>query len=77
VKIKSFLGTSVNAVTSQVWVTMRYYLLLARIKHQSKHAGGMLELSRVTRETLMNRMPLIDILTAKPERPRRLETAPL
>lgn len=76
-KIKSFLGTSVNAVMSQIWVAMCYYLLLVYIKYQSKYAGGLLELSRVIRETLMNRMSLIDILTAKPERLRRLETEPV
>jgi hypothetical protein len=50
---------------------------LAHIKCQSKYAGGALELSRVICGTLMNRMSLIDILTAKPERLRRLETEPV
>jgi hypothetical protein len=45
-----------------------FHLSLAHIKCQSKYAGGMLELSRVIRETLMNRMSLSDILTARPER---------
>jgi len=31
-KIKSFLGTNKNAVLSQIWVAMCYYLLLAYIK---------------------------------------------
>jgi IS4 transposase len=38
-KIKSFLGTSKNAVLSQIWVAMCYYLLLSYIKPQTKYSG--------------------------------------
>lgn len=76
-KIKSFLGTSKNAVMSQVWVAMCYYLLLSYIKYQTKYAYSMLELSRVIRETLMDRRALIDILTLKPGRLKKIETEPI
>lgn len=36
-KIKSFLGTSQNAVLTQIWVAMCYYLLLSYIKFQTKY----------------------------------------
>jgi hypothetical protein len=36
-KIKTFLGTSMNAVLIQVWTAMCYYLLLAYIKYQTKY----------------------------------------
>ncbi len=36
-KIKSFLGTSKNAVMTQIWVAMSYYLLLTYIKYQTKY----------------------------------------
>jgi len=35
-KIKSFPGTGSNAVLTQVWVAMYYYLLLCFIKYQTK-----------------------------------------
>jgi|GEM_PF-4396926 len=35
-KIKSFLGTSKNAVLTQIWAAMIYYMLLAYLKTQSK-----------------------------------------
>ena len=76
-KIKSFLGTSKNAVMSQVWVAMCYYLLLAYIKYQTKYKSSLLELSRVIRETLMERKALIDVLTVKPERLKKVETEPV
>ena len=76
-KIKSFLGTSKNAVMTQVWVAMCYYLLLAYIKYQTRFGHSMLYLSRVIRETLMDKKALIDILTLKPEKLKRVETEPI
>lgn len=76
-KIKSFLGTSKNAVMTQIWVAMCYYLLLMYIKYQTKYAHSLLNLSRVIRETLFDRKALIDILTLKPERLRMFQDEPL
>ena len=64
--IKSFLGTSKNAVLSQVWVAMTYYLLLSYIKFQTKFDGSLLELTRMVRETLFTRRTLIDLLSLSP-----------
>lgn len=61
-KIKSFLGTSKNAVMSQVWVAMILYLLIAYIKFRSNVELSMLELTRIIRVTLFQRLNLIDIL---------------
>ncbi len=62
-KIKSFLGTTHNAVLSQIWVAMCYYLLLAYVKYQTKFAYSITELSRMIKEVLMERTMLIDILS--------------
>jgi len=62
-KIKSFLGTSPNAVLTQVWVAMCYYLLLSYIKYQTKFAHSITELSRMFREVILDRVNLIDILS--------------
>jgi len=62
-KIKSFLGTTPNAVMPQVWVAMCYYLLLIYIKYQTKFAHSITELSRMIKEVLMARTMLIDILS--------------
>lgn len=62
-KIKTFLGTSPNAVLTQIWVALIYYLLLAYIKFQTKFAKPLLELTRMVRETLLVRRPLIDLLS--------------
>jgi len=62
-KIKSFLGTSKNAVLSQIWVAMCYYLLLTYIKYQTKYTYSLLELTRLISEALFMRRNLIDLLS--------------
>lgn len=62
-KIKTFLGTSENAVLTQIWVAMIYYLLLAYIKFQTKFSKTLLELTRMIRETLLIKRNLIDLLS--------------
>src|SRR3989338_6115597 len=62
-KIKTFLGTSKNAVMTQIWVAMIYYLLLSFIKHQTKFAGSLLDLSRMIAEVILQKVHLIDLLS--------------
>lgn len=62
-KIKTFLGTSENAVMSQVWVAMTYYLILSYIKFQTKFEPSLLELTRMIKETLFLRRSIIDLLS--------------
>jgi IS4 transposase len=76
-KIKSFLGSSKNAVMTQIWVAICYYLLLSYIKCQTRFAHSLLYLSRVIRETLMDQRALIDILTLSPVRFGKIETEPI
>jgi Transposase DDE domain/Domain of unknown function (DUF4372) len=61
-KVKTFLGTSKNAVLSQLWVAMCYFLLLAYIKFQTKYRFSLFYLHRLIRETLLDRLSLIDLL---------------
>ena len=67
-KIKTFLGTSKNAVLSQIWVAMIYSLLLAYLKFQSKFSHSVLNLSRIFHETLFFREHLIDLLGLRPNK---------
>jgi len=76
-KIKSFLGTSKNAVMTQIWVAMSYYLLLTYIKYQTKYTHSLLTLSRLIREMIFERKNLIDILTLKPERLLAVQDEPI
>lgn len=66
-KIKSFLGTSKNAVLTQIWVAMCYYLILSYIRYKTKCHYSLLELLRIVSEVVFERMsPLIDLLSSNP-----------
>jgi hypothetical protein len=65
-KIKTFLGTSKNAVLSQIWIAMIYFLLLAYIKAQTKTKLSLLELSRIFAEAFFSRVSIIDMLSLSP-----------
>jgi len=61
-KIKTFLGTSENAVFTQIWVAMCYYLLLAYIRFQCRFRQSLFILHRLVQNTLLERLGLIDLL---------------
>lgn len=62
-KIKSFLGTSQNAVSTQIWIAMIYYLILAYIKAQTKYSGSLHLLTEIVSVNLFQRISLLDILS--------------
>ena len=61
--IKSFLGTSQNAILNQVWVAMIFYLIIAYIRFQTRYTGSMMELTWIIKEALFVRRPLLDLLS--------------
>ncbi len=65
-KIKTFLGTSENAVLIQIWTALIYYLLLAYIKFQTQYKFAQLHFARVLREALFKKVDIIDILNFSP-----------
>lgn len=62
-KIKSFLGTSKNAVMTQIWAAMIYYLLLSFIKFQTKCRHSLHELTKIVGELFLDTVNLIETLT--------------
>ena len=46
-RIKTFLGTSRNAVLTQIWTAMIYHLLLAYIKYQTKYGYARLHFNHL------------------------------
>jgi len=60
--IKTFLGTSENAVQIQVWIAMTAYLLIWWVKHQTKFEGSMTQLTWMLKDILLTDMSLLNIL---------------
>jgi len=61
-KIKSFMGTSKNAVLTQIWIAMIYFMLLAYIKFQSRYKYSLHTLAQIVGSTLFHRASLVDLL---------------
>ena len=61
-KIKTFFGTSENAVKAQIWIAIIYYLLLRYIEGQTDYKS-LLELTRVIREILFDNRGIFDIFS--------------
>jgi len=62
-KIKSFLGTSKNAVLTQIWAAMIYYMLLSYLKLQSRYKYSLHTLTEIIGATLFHRVSLFDLLS--------------
>jgi len=61
-KIKTFLGTSQNAVLTQIWIAMIYYLIIAFIINKTRIHTSLWQLSRILKELLLERIALISVL---------------
>lgn len=65
-KIKSFVGTSKNAVLTQIWIAMCVYLILAFIKFQSKLSKSMQQILRLLQINLFEKRDLMALLRGEP-----------
>ena len=65
-KIKSFIGTSKNAVMTQIWVALCMYLLLAFLKFQSKLRKSMQQILRLLQLNLFEKRDLMALLRGDP-----------
>jgi putative transposase len=61
-KIKSFLGTSMNAVKTQIWVAMCVYLLLAYLKYLCQVGLSLQKVLRLLQLNLFERRNLTELL---------------
>ena len=71
-KIKTFFGTSKNAVLTQVWVAMITYLLVKWLATIIGFRGTILELTRMLKEVCLQLFPLIEVLCCTPKTLSRL-----
>ena len=70
-KVKSFLGTSRNAVMTQLWVALCAYLVLAFLKFQSKLGHSMQQILRLLQLNLFERRDFMELF-APPNRRKSL-----
>ncbi len=69
-KIKSFLGTSRNAVMTQIWIAICIYLLLAYLKFASSISKSLQQIIRLLQLNLFERRDLQSLLRGDPPEPK-------
>jgi len=60
-KVKTFLGTSPNAVLTQLWIALCVYLLLPFLKFKAKLGISLTTILRLLQLNLFERRPLTDL----------------
>jgi len=65
-KIKSFVGTSKNAVMTQIWIALCIYLLPTFIKFQSKLNKSMQQIFRLLQLNLFEKRDMMALLEGDP-----------
>ena len=61
-RIKSFFGTSENAVKTQIWIAISVYVLVAIIKKQLHLDLDLYTILQILSVTLFERMPILQVL---------------
>ena len=75
-RIKSFVGNSVNAVKTQIWIAVSTYVLVAIIKKRLQIEASLHSMLQVLSLTLFETAPLIDLLKdieTEPNEPENLQ----
>ena len=65
-RVKSFVGTSINALMTQLYIALIAYLMMAFLKLSLKLEESMLKILRVVRVALFDNRCLLDLLRAPP-----------
>jgi len=65
-KIKKFIGTSKNAVLTQIWIALCVYLLLAYLKFKSKISLSLFEMIRLLQIRIFERRSLFELFHSPP-----------
>lgn len=65
-KIKSFIGTSKNAVMTQIWIAMCVYLMLTFLKFQSSITKSVQQILRLIQVNLFEKRDLMTLLRGDP-----------
>lgn len=69
-RIKTFLGTSPNAVLTQIWIARTVYLMLAYLKFLAASAWSLTRILRLLQLNLFDRRSLKDLLLPEPAPPQ-------
>jgi len=72
-KIHAFVGTSKNAILTQIWIAMITWLLLAYVRHCAKTGWTVQRIMRVIQLNLFERRDLREVLNPDPPKYKKCE----
>jgi len=75
-RIKSFYGTSENAVKTQIWIAVSTYVLVAIMKKRLKSDSTLYTILQILSITLFEKMPVLQALTTTDYR-NQITTGPI
>lgn len=73
-RIKSFFGTSENAVKTQIWIAVSVYVLVAIIKKRLKLDASLYTILQILSVTSFEKIPLNQLLTETEHTMNNLES---
>jgi len=77
-KIKSFFGTTDNAVKTQIWIAISVYVLVAIIKKELKIERSLNEILQILSISLFEKVPIEQLLTkTESQNEKKLNCKPL
>lgn len=65
-RIKAFLGTSTNAVKTQIWIAVCTYVLIAIVKKRLKLPHSLYEILQILSLTMFETTPINQLLLTAP-----------
>lgn len=65
-RIKSFFGTSPNAVKTQIWIAISTYLLLAIAKKRLDLPHDLAQILQIVSVTIFEKSPILEVFSHKP-----------
>ena len=68
-RIQSFLGTTANAVKTQIWIAISVYLLVAIVRRRLEIPRSLHAMLQVLSLSLFERVPLPELLAGHPPEP--------
>jgi hypothetical protein len=72
-RIKSFLGTSPNAVKTQIWIAISVYVLVALVKKELDLQQSLGEILQILDIALFEQVPMGQVLTNMPKQDQNID----
>lgn len=73
-RIKKFLGTSENAVKTQIWIAVSVYVLVAIVKKRLDLDASLYTLLQILSLTLFEKIPILQALSQAPPASGQVDT---